>query len=68
MDKPKKNHIPEVQNMVETDYKSKCCDAEVVKYDASGGHKHWLGHQCTKCGNQAPLTTDDLLKEMGFKK
>jgi len=62
-----KNQFKEDPKIVPTPYKSKCCEAPVVKYDASGGRNHWLGHQCTECGNQAPLTTSDLMKEMGVK-
>lgn len=60
---------PEIRNPKPTNFKSKCCDAAVVQYEATGegGEKHWLGHQCTKCGNQAPLHTNDLLKSMGIE-
>ena len=55
---------PEVRDAKPTEFKSKCCDAPVVEYDPTGkgAEKHWLGHQCTECGNQAPLKTEDLMK------
>lgn len=60
---------PEVREPKPTEFSSKCCNAPVVQYDATGKgvERHWLGHQCTKCGNQAPLSTDDLLKATGIK-
>lgn len=60
---------PKVTNPQPTNYKSKCCDAPVVQYDpiGKGAEKHWLGHQCTKCGNQAPLKTKDLMEVAGIK-
>ena len=62
--------IPKVRNPKPTDFKSRCCNALVVEYDPTGkgAEKHWLGHQCTGCGNQAPLSSTDLLKIMGVKK
>lgn len=55
---------PKVIDTKPTNYKSKCCNAPVVEYDptGNGAEKHWLGHQCTECGNQAPLSTEDLMK------
>ena len=52
-----------------TDFKSKCCNAPVIQFDPTGkgAQKHWLGFQCTNCGNQAPLNTEDLLKVLGVK-
>lgn len=61
---------PEVRKPEPTDFISSCCNAPVVQYDATGkgAEKHWLGHQCTKCGNQSPLSVQDLLEAAGIKK
>jgi hypothetical protein len=60
---------PEVRKPKPTGFIGKCCSALVVQYEANdkGAERHWLGHQCTKCGNQAPLTTQDLLKAIGVR-
>ncbi len=51
-----------------TKYLSNCCDAPVVQYNDSQGFKHWNGHECTKCGNRAPLSGKDLLDAMGISR
>lgn len=46
--------------ILETNYKSKCCSVEVIKFKAG---KEWTGYACFKCNNKNPLSTEDLLKE-----
>lgn len=56
------------KNPKETGYLSACCNTPVYRVDPNGVKtKHWIGFQCSECGNQSPLTIVDLKTAMGWK-